>query len=66
MPGSLQLARLKTQTNRKEDPMDTNDAWKKGRDQARQGSGFSLPKRVYYPVREAAQAGYLTGKKSGK
>jgi hypothetical protein len=46
--------------------MDTNDAWKKGRDAARQGSGFSLPKRVYYPVREAATAGYLAGKKSGK
>jgi hypothetical protein len=66
MPASLHLARLKTQTNRKDNPMDTNDAWKKGRDAARQGSGFSLPKRVYYPVREAATAGYLAGKKSGK
>jgi hypothetical protein len=46
--------------------MNTNQAWNKGRDAARQGSGFSLPKRVYYPVREAAVAGYLAGKKANK
>ena len=46
--------------------MNTNQAWNKGRDAARQGSGFSLPKRVYYPVREAAVAGYLAGKRSAK
>ena len=46
--------------------MNTNDAWKKGRDAARQGSGFSLPRHTHYPVRQAGWAGFLGGKRSGK
>src|SRR5207248_1734540 len=70
LPASLHTTRLQRQpqtpTEGKEILMKTNDAWNKGRDQARQGSGFSLPQRVYYPVREAWTAGYLGAKKSGK